>query len=477
MCLPVFMTSVLIIGGGISGLMTAHRLQLDRPQVELLLVEGAAQVGGVVRSQVDDGLVFEWGPNAFMGPAPETFRLIRELGLTDQLVSSGASAKKRYLVKHGRLIALPRSPLGMLSTRALSLSGRLRLLSEPFQPTGDGTHESVATFGRRRVGAEATSMLLDPMVSGVYAGDVERISIAAAFPRVAALEREHGSLLRGMVAQGKKRRAERRNVQSADRQESSGGQRGVLYSFRHGLGELTTALGESLSRCIQTDRSAQSVARSDDGYVVSFVDGSSVAARALLVATPAPRAATLLGGALPDLAGHLEAIPYAPIAVVCLAYRRSQVSHPLDGFGFLAPRQEGRRVLGAIWVSTVYPDHAPADVVSLRVMIGGAHDPEVVGKPADELVGLAHTDLCTLLKVEGEPIAHSVYRHPLGIPQYNVGHRERLAKIDSLIEASPGLFLTGNAYRGVGVNDCIVQGAELAEKIGRYLDEMKDSAS
>ena len=473
MFVSVFMISVLIIGGGISGLVTAHRLQIERPQLEVRLVEGASRVGGVVRSDVDDGFVFEWGPNAFMGPAPETFRLVGELGLSERLLASGPAAKKRYLVKRDRLIALPRSPFGVLATPILSLGGRLRLLAEPFQPVADGRDESVGAFGRRRLGAEATTTLLDPMVSGVYAGDIERTSVSAAFPRVATLEREHGGLLRGMIAQGKKRRAARRVERRAGSEMPSCGERGVLYSFARGLGELTTSLAEQLAARIRTDRSAQTVTRRPDGYEVTFVDGSSATARAVVVATPAPRAASLLSGLCPELTGKLEAIPYAPIAVVCVAYRRSQVAHPLDGFGFLAPRQEGRRILGAIWVSTIYSDHAPSDTVSLRVMVGGAHDPEVVGKPADELVGIAHSELQPLLKIEDEPLLHSVYRHPLGIPQYNVGHRERLQEIDRLVGAMPGLFLAGNAYRGVSVNDCIAQGAELAGNIGRHLDEVQ----
>ncbi len=462
-------TSVLIVGGGVSGLVTAHRLVAGGPELDVVVIEGASRPGGVIGTDHVDGFAFEWGPNAFLNNVPETLDLARELNLTPRLIAAAESAKKRYLfVKHprhgGRLCALPRSPIGLFSSPVLSFKGALRLLSEPFRPRGSGDDESVGDFGRRRVGAEATAMLLDPLVTGVFGGDVERLSIQAALPRVASLEREHGSLLKGMLALARQRRRERREA-GTDRVKRT------LYSFREGMEELPAALQRRLGDRMRLDTDVLAVRPMDDGFEVPLRGGEDVRADAVVVATPAPSAARLLGEALPEVAAKLEEIPHAPMAVVCLGYRRADVEHPLDGFGFLAPRKEGLRILGAVWVSSVYPEHAPRDAVSLRIMLGGAHDPAVVGKSDEELVSLAVEELSPLLGLRAKPVVHRIYRHARGLPQYNVGHTKRLEAIDELVRRVPGLFLTGNAYRGVAVNDCVANGERLATRVRAFLEE------
>ena len=460
--------SVLVIGGGISGLVTAHELlkvasSEGGPELDVQVFEGSEQLGGNMSTERLDGFVFERGPHGFQVNRPDadvsdaslsetvgarTVALVKELGLGERLLSSSAASKRRYLYSGGRLRAL--SPKTLFFSGLLPVGARLRLLGEPFRgaPPPD-TDESVAAFGRRRLGRRATATLLDPVVTGVYGGDVERLSLRAAFPRLAAMEREHGSLFQAV-----------RKMTGVQRQ---------LCSFPEGLGELVDALRERLGDRVHANEAVASVAPSDGGFSVALRSGQTLAAASVIAATPAPRAAGLFSASRPELARALEAMPYAPIVVLCLGYRREAISHPLDGFGFLIPRSEGLRSLGAIWSSSVFPQHAPENTVSLRVLLGGAHDPEAVGASADELRALFETELGATLGVRGEPLLSRVYRYPLGIPQYNIEHHGRVARIDDAVRGLPGLFVTGNAYRGVGINDCVVDGVRVARAAGDFL--------
>jgi oxygen-dependent protoporphyrinogen oxidase len=454
---------VVIAGGGITGLVAAHRLLEREPGLDLALLEAAGRAGGTLGSETVSGFVFERGPNGFSDADPSTLDLARGLGLGERLIESGPLARRRYLLKRGKLHALPSGPLGLLASPLLSIAGRLRLLSEPLHgPASPDVEESVAGFGRRRLGREATSTFLDPFVTGVYAGDVERLSMASAFPRVAALEREHGSILRGLLARARARRKERPGASAA-------GLPGKLHSFRGGLEELAAALLARLGPRARLDSPVEAVRRKGTGYEVVLRDGTALAARAVVAALPAPRAANLFSSWNADLATALEEIPYAPVAVVCLGYARDQVEHSLEGFGFLVPRDQGLRTLGAIWVSSVFPDHAPAGAVSIRVLLGGARDPEVVGLSEGELRATVLAEVGPVLGIRGEPAAGKVYRYPVGIPQYNVGHDKRLRRIDGWLRSLPGLFITGNAYRGVGLNDCVAEAGRVAEAVLGYL--------
>jgi protoporphyrinogen/coproporphyrinogen III oxidase len=452
---------VVIAGGGITGLVTAHRLLEKEPGLDVALLESAGRAGGNLGTEAVDGFVFERGPNGFTDVVPSTLDLARELGLGEKLIASSPLAKRRYLLKHGKLRPLPSGPLGLLASPLLSVGARMRLLLEPFHArAGTDMEESVAGFGRRRLGREATSTFLDPFVTGVYAGDVERLSMSSAFPRVAALEREHGSLFRGLLA-----RARRKGRDGAP----PGSLSGTLRSFRGGLEDLAGALESRLGGRARLRAPVEAVRRKGAGYDVVLRDGTSLAAGAVVAALPAPRAATLFSSWNADLSNALEEIPYAPVAVVCLGYPRDRVGHPLDGFGFLVPRSEGLRTLGAIWVSSIFPEHSPEGSVSLRVLLGGARDPEVVGLSEGDLRSLVLAEVGRVLGIRGEPVAWRVYRYPVGIPQYNIGHEKRLRRIDGWLRSLPGLFLTGNAYRGVGINDCVVEAGRVAEEVLTFL--------
>jgi oxygen-dependent protoporphyrinogen oxidase len=462
---------VLVIGGGISGLAAAYYLVRDGGGLEVRLLEAGSRFGGTLGSEAAGGFIFERGPNGFLDNVPETLELARELGLDGDLLSSSEVMKKRYLLKEGRLLPLPARPLELLRSPLLSLRGRLRVLAEPFQPrAAPGEEDSVASFGRRRLGAEATATFLDPLVTGIHAGDVERLSLPSAFPRLARLEKEHGSLFRALWRLRRERRREaKRGAPPADGGGGPSGPGGSLRSFRGGLEQLVTALREKLGDRLALDAPVEDLRREGGAFQATCRGGESVRADLAVVALPAPRAASLFASSRPGLAQALEAIPYAPVAVVCLGYRREQVAHSLDGFGFLAPRHQRCRTLGMIWTSSIFPEHAPPGTVSLRALVGGARDPAVVDASAEELVALVGRETAPLLGISGEPLAVRVFRYAQGIPQYNVGHARRLERIEAQRRALPGLFLTGNAYRGVGINDCVREARRLSAELLRAL--------
>jgi len=468
---------VLIIGGGITGLTTAHRLLEAQPDLDVKVVEASPRFGGTMGTEIVDGFVFERGPNGFLDNVPQTLELARALGLGDRLLPSAPTAKNRYLLRKGRLHALPTSPLKLLTSSLLSVGGRLRTLCEPFKSRArPGTEDSVASFGRRRLGVEATSTFLDPLVTGIYAGDVERVSLQAAFPRLAALEREHGSLMKGTVAKARARRRTGEGSSSAGSAPSGG----TLYSFEAGLEELVQALVHRLGDRVQLDASVEMVrpkGGKSEEYEVVLRDQTVLESPVVVAALPAPRAANFFSSWNHDLANALGEIPYAPVAVVCLGYKRSDVVNPLKGFGFLIPRDQGVRTLGVIWVSSIFPPHAPPKTASLRVLVGGARDPEVVGRSAERLTELVLGEMGPILGLKGEPVARRVYRYTQGIPQYNVGHAKRLRRIDGWLRQLPGLFLTGNAYRGVGINDCVAEAERVAGDVLAYLQLSEETSA
>ncbi|HVR73779.1 MAG TPA: protoporphyrinogen oxidase [Planctomycetota bacterium] len=461
---------VLIIGGGISGLVTAWSLLEADHELDVRLLEASSRLGGAMGTEDVNGFLFERGPNGFLDNVSDTLDLVEALGLSDRLITSSPAASRRCLLKGGRLHTLPTSAAELLRSPLLSVRGKLRVLSEPFRAPGYlDSEDSVASFGRRRLGDEATATFLDPLVTGIYAGDMERLSLQSAFPRIAELEREHRSLARGMLAKAR----DRRRAQAAAGEGSPGisppdggpSRGGRLHSFQRGFEDLVGALAKRLGDRALRDVPVESVRARGDGFEALLRDRSVIRARAVVSAVPAPRAANLVSSWNVDLAAALDEIPYAPVAVVCLGYARSEVGHPLDGFGFLVPRNQGLRTLGAIWVSSIFPGHAPEGHVSLRIMAGGARDPEIVGWSGEDLTDLVIGEMKPILALRGAPVTRKVYRYAQGIPQYNVGHSKRIRRIEGWLRGSSGLFITGNAFRGVGVNDCVREARRIATEV------------
>jgi len=456
------MARVIIIGGGISGLTAAHSLQHDFPDIDFLLVESSRRLGGTLGSETVDGFVFERGANGFLDNVPHTLELARELGLDDKLRSAAPEAKSRFIYKKGKLHAVPTSPLSFLRSPLLSLRGRLSVLLEPFRkPPPGGGEDSVANFGRRRLGEEAMRTLLDPLVTGIYAGDIERLSLQSAFPRIAEMERSHGSLFQAMRYKRKEQRAK-----SPD--NSTKTQPAKLWSFAGGMQDLVNCLRDKIGERARLEWRATSVRKDEKGFVIQGTNGDKETANAVILAVPSYAAASLFAGNDPETSRAFESIPHAPIAVICLGFPRGAVKNPLSGYGFLAPRDEGLRVLGSIFVSSIHPEHAPFGQVSLRCMIGGARDPNAINNSDDRLREMVLDELRPLLGLEGEPAPVRIYRYTRGIPQYNIGHRERLDRLERRLWDLPGLFITGNAYYGIGVNDCVLEGRKKARAVWEF---------
>jgi oxygen-dependent protoporphyrinogen oxidase len=446
---------VAIVGGGIAGLSIAHALG-DRADVQVF--EATGRVGGNLRSERIDGFLCEHGPNGFLDSEPATLALIAALGMQDRVLPSSDAARKRFIFRAGRLHALPGGPVGFLTSPLLSVRGRARVLAEPFAAARPGGDESIHAFAARRIGAEAADVLIDSMVSGIFGGDARRLSLRACFPKMWQMETEHGGLVRALIAKRSTGRAG----------GGVGAPAGRLTSFRDGIEELPRALARALGSRVHVGTpvvalAAPAAPRRE--WMLTLAGGDQVPADAVVLTGPPKQAADLAAPFEEALSALLRGIPSAPMAVVCLGFDRSALDHPLDGFGFLVPRGEAIRALGALWDSSVYAGRAAADRALVRVMLGGAHDPDAPALSDDELVTLARDDLRRAMGLTTAPTFTRVIRHAIGIPQYTAGHLGRLAQIEARLAALPGLFVAGNGYRGVAINACIADAGPLARRI------------
>jgi oxygen-dependent protoporphyrinogen oxidase len=450
-----------VIGAGPSGLATAwelvSRAQARGLDVQVEVYDRGPRPGGNVWTDMTDGYRIEQGPEGFLDSAPRTLELAADLGLSDRLVVAGESGRKRYLYASGRLHLLPASPLAFLRSGILSVPGRLRVFTEPFRPAGGAADESVMAFATRRIGGEAARRLVGAMVAGIYAGDPTALSMPAAFPRLAAMERDHGSLTRALVAG---RRAARRAGRPAG---GPAGPAGILTSFAGGLRELVEAFSRKLGSRLHLGTEVRDVRRVGDRWCLSVGPRDEDFDR-LIVTAPPWHAAALLAEVDAELAQPLNHIPWAPVTAVALGFVASDLEGAnLDGFGFLVPAGQGVRVLGCLWSSSIFPGRAPKGRVLLRALVGGARDPEAAGFDDEHLLRLVRYDLATTMGIEADPELVRVYRFPRAIPQYTLGHLNRLRALQERLAHLPGLQLHGNGYRGVALNDSLRLAGEVAD--------------
>jgi oxygen-dependent protoporphyrinogen oxidase len=447
-----------VIGGGIAGLATALRIR-DRAGdvpggLEVVVLEARDRPGGNIRTDRVDGFTIERGPNGFLDNAPATLDLVRRLGLEHRLQPADAAASRRFIYRNARLHPVPAGPLAFLRSPLLSLPGRLRVFLEPFaRARPDDVDETVFDFAARRIGTEAAEVLVDAMVSGVFAGDSRELSLRSSFPKMHGMETEHGGLVRAMVARMRERRARGTGREaaggggSADRNAGAGGPAGpggTLTSFRAGLDEWLDPLAAELADGLRTGAPVTGVARSGPAgraWRVDVADDEPIAADAVVLAVPAPAAAPLLTSDTPAL----------------------------DGFGFLVPRGEGPAILGCLWDSSIFPGRAPDGHVLVRAMIGGARDPDAVGQDDYTLLDRVRGDLQATMGVDRTPVMTRIYRWPNGIAQYTVGHGGRLDRIHHRLAELPGLWLAGSSYYGVSMNACIEKSVEQAGEVVGFL--------
>lgn len=440
-------TDVIIVGGGISGLATAFFLRGRGVAVSVL--EAGDAPGGTIQTIERDGFLVDTGPTSTLYRGGALGDLIDALGLRAELLEADRRAA-RYIVKQDALVPLPSGPGSFLATPLFSARAKLRLLAEPLHGRAP-SEESIAQFVRRRIGPEFLDWAVDPFVSGVYAGDPERLSVRAAIPRLYALEAEQGSLFIGALAR-------------AFAGKGGGAQpRGRLISFRRGMQTLPHAIAGRLGASLRLNAPVVAIERQSREWVVRTADAEH-RARQLVLAVPAYRAASLLAPMVPAAAQDLDAVGYPPVASVALGFRREHVRHPLDGFGALLPRRLGRETLGVIFSSMLFAGRAPAGHVLLTAFIGGARNTSVAEKSEQILVDRVLSDLAPLLGLEAAPIFQHVTLWPRAIPQYNLGHLERVGRIERAVEAWPGLYLRANWRDGVSLADSVEYAKHLASR-------------
>ncbi len=454
------MKRIVIIGGGIAGLAAAYRLTRLTPQPRIILLESAPRLGGKIVTERSDGFIIEGGPDSFLGFKPRGVGLCRELGLEARLHGPNDKVRGSYIMRGGKLYELPEGLTGLIPTRLgpllktglLSPLGKLRMgldyLIPPRSANGD---ESLETFVERRLGREAYDRLIEPLMTGIYAGEGAQLSLAATFPQLRQIEREHGGLIKGVLAAQKK----------ATRSKTPMG----FLTLTGGLGELVETLEAKLAQVeIRRGAAVAAVTATATGYNVMLASGETLAAEAVILATPAFATAKLVADLNPELGNALQNIPHISTATISMAYAAADVPQLFNGYGYIIPRAEGRRVLACTWASTKFPGRAPEGYTLIRAFVGRAGQAEILGYTEAELLALAREELQRTVGVTAAPVMQRIFRWPNALPQYTLGHLDRLATIDRCLAAHPGLFVAGNAYRGVGIPDCIASGEAAAEK-------------
>jgi oxygen-dependent protoporphyrinogen oxidase len=449
-----------VVGGGIAGLAAARRLEAVLPTAEVVLVEQNERLGGKVATERVDGFVIEAAPDSFLSRKPRGVGLCEELGLGGELVGRRPESERTFVRRGAELHPLPSGLTGMIPTNLdalaeselLSPEGRARLAAEVDVPVGGEGDESIASFVSRRLGREAYEAFVEPLMTGIYGGDGEQLSLEATFPQLRALELEHGSLIEGLSAQP---------AQSAALPP--------FVTLRAGMDELVGALTRRLRRTrLVTGRPVGAVSRAGDGYRVELDGGDALETQAVVVAAPAFATAEMLSGLDDELAAAHAEIPYSSSVIVTFGLREEDVSHPLDGYGYVVPRVEGTDVLACTWTSRKWEGRAPDGALLIRVYAGRFSGPDLTTETDEDLVRLALDEL-SLLGIDAGPILTRVQRWPRGMPQYVLGHAERLARIEAALTDLSGLAVAGAAYRGVGIPDCIRSGEDAAESAAHAL--------
>lgn len=464
------MKRVVILGGGISGLATAYYIGkfAAGAGIKIDIFESEDKAGGKMQTEHSEGFIYELGPNGFLDSKPSTLELCRELGIYGNLLRSNDNARKRYIFSGGKLNLLPSSPLNFFFSDFISINGKLRILKEPFIKKGDGNKdESLSDFARRRLGDEALEKLLDPMSSGIFAGNPDTMSLKSCFPRIFELEQEYGSLTKAMIslAREKKKRGEDEFTAGPS------GPGGVLTSFKEGVSFLIETIARKCADSLILNCTGLSLNYNGNFSLHLSEIGTEfdINADAVVISTPAYSASEILKSLDSELAGTLSSILYSPVGVIALGYKKVEIKKELDGFGFLIPREECRETLGTLWDSSIFPNRAPEGMVLLRTMAGGARKPELLDIDDEHILNVAKKELSDIVGIRAEPVFTRICRHYKGIPQYTVGHEMKLLKINERLSKFPGLFLNSNAYNGIGLNDCTLNARLTAGKVVKFL--------
>lgn len=451
-----------IIGGGISGVSLASKLALMKKNgadINVTLLEAAGRLGGTINSVSKDGFVIEAGTNGFLDSKPFTTEVFEEAGLADNLLKSNDKARKRFIQRYGKLQRMPENASAFLSSKLLTWKGKIRIAMEFFIPKkADGSDETLADFARRRLGPEALDYLIAPMVSGIFAGDPEKMSLDSCFPVIADLEKTYGGLMKGML--------KKRNKKSGP-----AGPGGVLTAYVGGMGKAVGDLAETAVKNgaeIIKNAPVTGVTKKDGKYVVE-AGGKTYEFDRLAICCPSYESAKFLKGLHPRLSEVLGSIPYAPIFAAGLGFNFEDIKDDIDGFGYLIPAKEGFDILGALFTSSMFPSQAPDGKKFLRIMAGGDRRKDLMEKSDAELLEICLKGVRDVLGVKQNPYMVQTFRYEKAIPQYHTGHREKVAEIERITEELGDIYIGGNVLYGIGLNDCTKTSKKIAEKIGAAL--------
>lgn len=465
---------VVIIGAGITGLATAW--WLHKAGIDVVLLEHDPVVGGTMKTDHDGGWLIEAGPNSALETTPLLKAISADVGIADELIYANDAADNRYILRDGVLLPLPMTPGLFLTSRLWSIPGKLRLMKEPFIGRAS-KEETVAEFVTRRLGKEFLDYAINPFVAGVYAGNPEQLSVQAAFPKLYALEKKYGGLIKGQIlgARERKKRAEKAKDRSR------------LFSYRRGMQTLPEAIGKALGCRVYTTTNAERVVPSTEKgeaaggsfQVAATQNGKnlSVNANAVILAVPSYVASTIVEPLDISLATSLKNIYYPPVAEVFLGFAQKDIQRPLDGFGFLIPSKENRRILGTIWSSALFPNRAPAGHAALTSFVGGSRQPDLAARSDSELTDLVVEELRSIMRILGRPIYSRVRRWDKAIPQYRIGHLAIVKDMEEFESRHRGIFLSGNYRGGIAVGDCIINSEIVANRVKTFLAETTNIVS
>jgi oxygen-dependent protoporphyrinogen oxidase len=445
----------IIVGAGISGLTTSYFL--EKKGMNVLILEKKNEAGGSISSRIEDDFIIDLGPNTVLETTPLFKEIAKDLDIHDRMIYASDTAKKRYILKNGKLVAIPTLPPAFIKTGIISLSAKLRVLKEPFiPPYPEGSDETLTEFVTRRFGAEFLKYIIDPFVAGVYAGSPEKLSVNNVFPKLREMEQKYGSLIKAQVKGARERK------RSKEKPKTSA----PMFSFKGGLEEFTDGLAKKFRDNIKYSATIRYVKRNEHGFEIEYSSHGerySVSAQRLIYAVPAYELAEM--NFFEPIAAELKKIYYPPVALVFAGYKENHSAHPLDGYGFLTPSAENRKILGCLWTSAIFPERAPSGGAALTVFVGGSRQPELAILSEDNILDIVKSELKEIMGISVSPDYYAIKKYEKAIPQYALGHEKIISTISDFEIENNGLYITGNFRGGISVADCVKSSKMLADKI------------
>ncbi len=458
------MKNVVILGAGISGLAAAHWLHRDG--VDFTILESGSTPGGSIKTESENGFLMDFGPNSGLETTPFIRELVTDIGLENEMVYANQESNKRYILKDDELVPLPMTPGAFFTSKLFTLKGKLRVAKEPFVGrSSDGYNQSLGEFVSRRLGREFLENVIDPFVSGVFAGDPMKLSVKSAFPKLYRLEEVYGGLVKGMIGGAKERRAaKKRNEESK--------QSAKMFSFRSGMGILPKTIAAQFPEKIIYNCFIKSVKKNESGWEITYEKGGealTMKCDVVLSTLPAHIATTVFSDLDPVLSRHFSEIYHPPVKVLYVVFKKNQIRTPLDGFGFLIPGKEKKIFLGAIWSSVIFENRCGEDNAAFTIFIGGAKNPDIFRRFGNELDAKVIDDFVKLMKIDGEPLHKRSVLWEKAIPQYNLGYNRHEEYFEKTESDNPGLVLSGNYRGGISIGDCFKNSKPAAERVKKLL--------